>query len=269
MNVLEAPANIGKLSEKNHWEAGFRRVSLPRTIRTTDYNYFRFDKFFRAVAPRGQKRFLEIGCGASAWLVYFAKTLGYSVEGVDYSDAGCELARENLRLNHVEGSIQCRDLFSLDRAAMGAFDVIFSYGVVEHFEEPSEVLSILSGLLAPGGWMVVIVPNLLGIYGPLQRWWNESIYRIHKILTPEDLARQLVDSGLTKVQGEYFGTFFLSVLNLTRPDPCGAFQKIIPRFVHRLDRYVTATLRQLSIETESKLFSPYVIATATKPVDAA
>ena len=89
----------GRLSQQTHWEDGFHRVALPRTLSRTEYNYFRFDQFFKAIAPRGPRRMLEIGCGASAWLVYFAKEFGYRVEGIDYSELGCELARENLRLN--------------------------------------------------------------------------------------------------------------------------------------------------------------------------
>jgi 2-polyprenyl-3-methyl-5-hydroxy-6-metoxy-1,4-benzoquinol methylase len=266
---VAAPPSDGKLSDQGHWNEGFARISLPRTLRTTEYNCFRFDKFFRAAAPQGRKRLLEVGCGASAWLVYFAKELGYSVEGIDYSEPGCELARENLRLNQVEGNVECRDLLSLGPDAMGTFDVIFSYGVVEHFEQSGEVLRILSACLSPGGWMVVIVPNMGGIYGPLQRWWNEPVYRMHKVLAPRDLAQDLGQCGLAVTRADYFGTFFLHVVNWAHPTPCNLFRRVARRSAAYLDRLVTAGLRKLSVERESRCFSPYVLAIGVKPGAAA
>ncbi len=262
---VAAPPSGGKLSDQGHWDQGFGKVALPRTLRTAEYNYFRFDKFFRAAAPQGPKRLLEVGCGASAWLVYFAKELGYRVEGIDYSELGCELARENLRLNQVEGDVVCRDLFSLDPGAIGTFDVIFSYGVVEHFEQPGDVLRIISACLSPGGWMVVIVPNMGGIYGPLQRWWNERVYRMHRVLTPQDLAQILEQCGLAVTHVDYFGTFFLHVVNWAHPVPCSLVRRIARRGAGQLDRLVTAGLRKLSIEMESRFFSPYVLAIGVKP----
>lgn len=254
----------GRLSQKSHWEDGFHNVVLPRTLSLDQYNYFRFDQFFKANAPRGQKRLLEVGCGASAWLIYFAKEFGYLVGGVDYSELGCELAKENLRLNEVEGNVQCRDLLSIGASEMGSFDIIFSYGVVEHFEQPGEALRVLSALLSPGGWMVVIVPNLGGVYGFLQRWWNEPVYHMHKVLSPTQLAESLVSCGLRTVTAEFYGTFFLSVVNWSLPISAGVLRRMVPRILGRLDRCASRVLRGLAIEVESRLFSPYVIATGTR-----
>jgi 2-polyprenyl-3-methyl-5-hydroxy-6-metoxy-1,4-benzoquinol methylase len=259
------PPECGKLSSKNHWNQGFEQVSLPRTIHTAHYNNFRFDSFFKKVLPKGPLRFLEVGCGASAWLVYFAKEFGYRVEGLDYSELGCKLARENLRLNHVDGKISCRDISSLDAREMGTFDLIFSYGVVEHFEDPAKILSILTQLLAPGGRMIVVVPNLKGIYGSLQRWWSEPVYRIHKIITAAELKSDLIACGCHSVTAEYFGTFFLHVVNWSAPASGGTFRRVLPQIAGRFDRYVSGALRKLHIEIESQSFSPYLVAVGAKP----
>lgn len=208
---------------------------------------------------------LEVGCRASAWLVYFAKEFGYRVTGIDYSELGCQLARENLRLNQVSGRVECRDLFSVSPSEMGSFDVIFSYGVIEHFERSGEVLQTLSALLSPDGSMVVIVPNLGGIYGPLQRWWNEPVYRMHRILSPAQLAQSLASCGLRTVTAKYFGTLFLSVVNWSLPQGSGAIRKMIVKIVGRADRWATTVLRRFHIESESRFFSPYVLAIGFRP----
>jgi 2-polyprenyl-3-methyl-5-hydroxy-6-metoxy-1,4-benzoquinol methylase len=255
----------GSLSQKRHWDQGYRDVVLPRTLSMSQYNYFRFDQFFKASLPKGPRRLLEVGCGASAWLVYFAKEFGYRVEGIDYSELGCELARENLRLNQVPANVECRDLFSIKPDEMGNFDLIFTYGVVEHCERPCEVLRTLSSLLAPCGWMVIIVPNMGGIYGPLQRWWNEPVYRIHKVLSPAQLSEDMLGCGLSIVASEYFGTFFLSVVNWSLPQQGSALRRTIKRIVALADRYITTALRNLRVQGESRFFSPYILAIGAKP----
>src|SRR5260370_33184680 len=117
------------------------------------------------------------------------------------------MARENLRLNGVSGTVYCRDVLSLSLNGIGTYDLIFSYGVIEHFADTGAVLRILSSLLAPGGLMVVIVPNMGGIYGPLQRWWSEPVYRMHSVLSPSRLDRGLASCGLESVMTRFFGTF--------------------------------------------------------------
>jgi hypothetical protein len=75
----------------------------------------------------------------------------------------------------------------------------------------------------------------------------------------------MASCGLTAVAAKYFGTFFLSVVNWSLPQPSGALRRMIPPIVSRIDRQVTTALRTLGIQGESRLFSPYVMAIGTKP----
>jgi len=60
------------------------------------------------------KTFIEIGCGSSGWLPYFAKKYGLLVSGLDYSEVGCRLAEENLKMQNIQyGEIICKDIFEL------------------------------------------------------------------------------------------------------------------------------------------------------------
>ena len=103
--------NSERLSEKKEWDSRFSKLKLPRVINLINYNYYRFDKFYRDLFREKYKgsKFLEIGCGASAWLIYFSKQFGFKVSGVDYSKLGCDLAKENLRLNNITGKMRLID----------------------------------------------------------------------------------------------------------------------------------------------------------------
>ena len=83
---------------------------------------------------------LEVGCGNSIWLPYFAKQFGFLVSGLDYSEEGCRTSREMLAEAGVRGMIRCADVFARPDDMRNRYDVIVSVGVVEHFQEPSVCL---------------------------------------------------------------------------------------------------------------------------------
>jgi cyclopropane fatty-acyl-phospholipid synthase-like methyltransferase len=93
------------------------------------------------------KRFLEVGCAGGRWLVYFHRAFGYSVTGCDYSETGCETARQALSRAGIAGEVIQDDLFRLE----GRWDVVFSGGLVEHFTDAKGVLAKFLSLLNGGG----------------------------------------------------------------------------------------------------------------------
>lgn len=252
------------LSTQEHWEEVFAAARLPRTINLCHYNYYRFDRAFRSLLPRGPARFLEIGAGASAWLVYFANEFGYNVVGLDYSDVGCKIAKENLRLNRVDGEVHCLDLFDAPGAELGTFDVIFSYGVIEHFDDPARVLEVKRSLLRPGGIALTIAPNMRGLPGRLQRMWDREVFEMHRPLTPRDLHQAAQRAGLIPVVTKYFGTYFTSVVNWSRPAERPRWKRGVARGAGLAELAITRASRRMRIEPESRVFSPYVLSVARR-----
>ena len=98
-------------------------------------------------------RLLEIGCGPGYFLKA-ARERGAVVTGVELDRAQANYARENYGLNVVDKSIADAGL------PQGSFDMICLFQVLEHIDAPVEFLSDLRRWLAPGGYLVVEVPNL-------------------------------------------------------------------------------------------------------------
>ena len=181
---------------------------------------------------------------------------------MDYSSGGCELARENLRLNCVEGKVICEDVFKLDPAKVGRFNIIFSYGVIEHFSDPTKVLQVMKNLLEPDGILIAIVPNIKGIYGVISKYWHRKVYEQHKAIGKNDMRAYLVDAGFNSVQSNWFGTLYLGVIGWNnQPSLPKWFLRLFVPGVSILDRMVSFILRTFKIEFESCLFSPYVVGT--------
>lgn len=99
---------------------------------------------------------LDVGCGAGGFLIRASKIA--QVMGVE---PDCRVAGyfRSLGLD-VRNSIKEVD---------GVFDVITLFHVLEHFNDPREILKQLGTLLTPGGMIIAEVPNaddaLLSLYG--------------------------------------------------------------------------------------------------------
>ena len=126
---------------QEYWDALWEGETLPAPVDPRDktlgnYVFRKYHELFTRVLPRGQNvRLLEVGCARSRWLPYFAAEHGYEVTGLDYSTTGCEQARQILAAAGVEGRIVEGDLFSPPEDLLEAFDVVVSFGLVEHFDD--------------------------------------------------------------------------------------------------------------------------------------
>ena len=107
--------------------------------------------------PReGQRRFLDIGAGEGFALGHFAGA-GWEVTGMDYSSFGCGMHQPELCDRLLVGDLN--ELMEQLRMDMKKYQLILMDNVLEHVLEPLEVLKTVKELLAPGGVLIVEVPN--------------------------------------------------------------------------------------------------------------
>lgn len=197
------------------WKSTFQLPS-PALVEDKPANYIvhEMDRLFLQHLPtegNSEKRLLEVGCGNSIWLSYFSKRFGYRISGIDYSEFGCEQTRKILVRDGCAGDIRFGDLFAPPADMLGAFDVVCSFGVVEHFEDTAAVLSSIARFLKPGGILITTVPNLNGPTGHLQKRFNKPVYDIHVVLNRESLLNQLRKSGLEPIAAGYFSSITFGV----------------------------------------------------------
>src|SRR6478736_1896451 len=147
----------------------------PRDRRLDNEVNRRFDAWFHRVLAGVSGRLIEVGCAGSAWLPYFAREHGLTVTGLDYSPRGCEQAEAVLATAGVAGEVVCADLFAPPAAQVGRFDVVFSFGVVEHFTDTTACIRALAALVAPGGRLITVVPNMNGTTGWLQKMVDRAV----------------------------------------------------------------------------------------------
>ncbi len=153
-----------KLTEKQYWENYWKGIELPLELvrETSDPNIQAELDVFEKYLPDGKLSILEIGGAPGQYLAYFHKKFGYSVNCLDYTTTGCEKTRENFRLLNIPGDVYKGDLFSED-LQLPQYDIVCSFGFIEHFNDLKGVVSQHLKLLVPGGLLILGVPNFLGI----------------------------------------------------------------------------------------------------------
>jgi SAM-dependent methyltransferase len=169
--------------------------------------------YIRAVTERVGEgaKCLETGCGSGSLSLALAST-GRSVTTLDISPAVLQnlvanrdrLAQSNPRIadiTPVRGDIEHMPF------ADGAFDAVFSEGVIEHWTTRDARLLVMremARVTRPGGWLVLFVPN--GRH-PLHGWWQRTGYPGYKSenevpwhrFSAAELASELAQIGLTEI----------------------------------------------------------------------
>ena len=102
------------------------------------------------------KRVLDVGC-STGYLARILRGNGNAVSGVEIDSDAAEQARPVLD-KLVVGDVESMD-FS-EHFDEGSFDVVVFADVLEHVRDPASVLRRTSGLLAPGGSVILSIPNV-------------------------------------------------------------------------------------------------------------
>ena len=173
---------MNDLADKSYWNGIYHQRHDMHALETEGFRNYFTKSVLQKLCSVGleHKRVLEMGAGDSAWLTHLAKHFpSSSFYGLDYSPQGCGLLAERTRRERAQVEIICEDFFSERSPWHGTFDVVYSFGVVEHFASLSRTLSAIGKYLRPDGVLVTFIPNLSGILGTLSRQWNKAVYDKH------------------------------------------------------------------------------------------
>ena len=96
-------------------------------------------------------RVLDVGCGMGFFLDLMRQE-GCATKGVEPSHDAVTHARVKLKLDVEEGLLESTKI-------QGPFDIVTLWYVMEHVPNPHEILDQVSSLLAPGGLVIIRVPN--------------------------------------------------------------------------------------------------------------
>ncbi|RYD97909.1 MAG: class I SAM-dependent methyltransferase [Sphingobacteriales bacterium] len=158
---------------------------------------------------RSSGRALDVGCGTGAFLNALRKS-GWTVQGLEPDTDARALAIRQYGLDVQEAS-------SLYNLPEGSFELITLWHVLEHVHDLQGYLAQLRKLLAPGGRLVVAVPNYTSgdaaIYG---RYWAAYDVPRHLYHFAPESMKLLVQRHGMRVAAEHpmwYDAFYISLLS--------------------------------------------------------
>jgi len=174
---------MNQLTPVAFWDRYWQRVQLPVEIhkdRVSPSVRAILDTIERFLPRDSGCTILEIGGAPGQYLAYFARRFGYQAYALDYSPIGCQKLKENFRILGIPITVYHRDITGpIDD--LPQFDIVYSLGLVEHFDDPLVVIQRHVELTRRGGWVIIGVPNFLGV----NRWWlkvlRPDVFRWHNL----------------------------------------------------------------------------------------
>jgi SAM-dependent methyltransferase len=170
-----------EIEEDRHWWFAGRTWSLLKMLD-------------RVVTPDGQKRVLDIGCGAGNMVHHLARY--GSVVGVDNNPKPLAVARER--------GYDVRDGLAEDLPfADESFDLVSLLDTVEHCDDDMAVLRECYRVCAPGGHLVITVPAFMWLWSH-----NDELNAHRRRYTGKELEEKLARIGF-RIRRMTYNNFFL------------------------------------------------------------
>jgi len=154
-------------------------------------------------------RVLEVGGGGpNARMLALRKWGGAEITVIDYSATALELVTRYFVVNDEKLDVVEGDFLTHDFARQ-RFDLVTHWGVLEHFDDPSGILTRSAQLMAPGGRTLFTMPNMLAWAGVLWRTKAPANWSIHVLHSDAEIAAACEQAGLHLEQSFYAGLPFL------------------------------------------------------------
>lgn len=180
---------IPTLIELEEYYDGYGRNDYLSPITIKRYNEL-LDIFEQ---ERKNNKIIDVGCG-----------IGYFLEEAikrNWQAYGTEFTDEAMRINNEKGINMQKGVLDPENYPTGEFDIITSFEVIEHINNPQEEITNFNKILRKGGLLYITTPNfnsLLRHY--LKDEYNIITYPEHlSYYTPATLHKLLKAHGFKKV----------------------------------------------------------------------
>jgi 2-polyprenyl-3-methyl-5-hydroxy-6-metoxy-1,4-benzoquinol methylase len=242
---------VQDLAGKDHWDErkGVAKPRLPSKLNAAVADLLAL--LDPLVAPGS--RVLEVGCAPGKFLLWCALVKQARACGAEYAENSHRMTLQLFADANVAADIRKED-FMQTTFEPESFDVVYSFGVVEHFDDPRPMIKKHFEMLKPGGTAIITVPHFGAGYGWLLQRISRENYNLHNTsIMSERAMLDLAPEG-SKARSYAYGR--LSPWTL----PMGNF----PRPIEMLAYYGLSAVALVQ-PFEIKPLCPWLVLELTRP----
>ena len=249
-----------RLTNKDYWDSMYSGKTAFFDNKDHSISYF-LNQYLK---NGDSKESLEIGSFPGAFQPTIARN-GYKLNGIDFNEGNSkELPNWLKSLNIDIGKFHTYDFFLFIKDFETKYDLVCSFGFIEHFKNYEEVLKLHCNLVKPGGQLVLTTPNFRG--------WMQFIP--HFLVDRQNLSKHYLPSmnpdkwrHILETNGfdvEYSGYFGGYSFWIDKRADKGTFMYVFQRFVEGAISQLKKIFSILNFESSS--FSCFCGVVATKRI---
>lgn len=206
---------------------------------------------------------IEVGAAPGRNIIKVASMFNLIPYGVDYTTAGTKICKLNFaRVGFDPTNVYLDDVLSeqFQSEQSEKYDVVLSMGFIEHFANPDDIVKAHMSLLKPGGYLIVSIPNLRGIYWLWTYIFNNPQLALHNIdvMRLREFRKLFQHKKMREQWSGYVGTFSFWLFTF---ENTGLVKKIVHQILIIVQLMLNVLFRLLFKERglETSWFSPNLL----------
>lgn len=233
------------LAEQSYWDDAYANHQLTEVLDAGDIVKAWLLKY---VPPIENGTCFEVGCFPGRYLTVLGK-LGYELNGLDLTPRVLNDFPIWLKsLGYKTGEFVQKNFLEFSSAKK--YDVVCSFGFIEHFTNWEEIFVKHIELVKPGGYLVIETPNFKGLAQRIIHYFlDRENYNRHYLpaMSPKKWSALCRKHGFEIIHSGYIGEFQFWV----DKEPTTYFKR---KFFQALIDYYPRLRR---LPPEKKMYSPY------------
>ncbi|MFN0291681.1 class I SAM-dependent methyltransferase [Pedobacter helvus] len=221
-------------------------------------NYLFHRQLADIIAKNSVQTAIELGGFPGYYAVFLKKYLKLDVTLLDYfvHEPITHQLLETNGLTKDDIHIIETDLFNYQPEKQ--YDLVLSCGLIEHFNDTTDIINRHIQFLKPGGTLFITLPNFKALNGWFQKNFDKENYDKHNIdcMDPILLKHIVEKAGLKVSQARYFGKFSIWLENEKEKSAGVKLFKKATWFVGKVFTKI--------FPFDSKQLSPYIVIEAKK-----